>query len=184
MMLMACPSFFCASCTGTGGIRLSGLSLVSRPGPEGSDCQQNQTANKELQALQHQAAPVFCSTALTSSQIQAGGGDNCRRELRYSATLAGRIFPCHTHTHWNAQILTWKWAHTNAVCEQFGPTLRSVFPLRLLLQAKTVLSASSLTYLESNVHTQISCTSTHARTPPSRCVPSLMNFSFHDRLQL
>lgn len=98
MMLMACPSSFCASCTGTRGIRLSGLSLVSRPGPEGSDCQQNQTANKELQALQHQAAPVFCSTALTSSQIQAGGGDNCRRELRYSVTLAGRIFLCHTHT--------------------------------------------------------------------------------------
>lgn len=154
---MACPSSFCALCAGTGGIRLSGLSLVSRPGPKGSDCQQNQTANKELQALQHRAAPVFCSTALTSSHIQAGGEDNCRREHRDSVTLAGRLFPCHTHTHTEMhrylpendltlmQFVS-RWDRPREVCSLSDSG-------RLLLQAKTVLGAASLTYLESNVHT-------------------------------
>lgn len=167
MMLMACPSSFCASCTGTGGIRLSGLSLVSRPGPEGSDCQQNQTANKELQALQHRAAPVFCSTALTSSQIQAGGGDNCRRELRYCHSSRKNVsLP---HTHWNAQILTWKWAHTNAVCEQFRPTLRSMFPLRLRPSPFTSKNSSRciVTYLpwEQRAHINIPYIYTRTHAP-------------------
>lgn len=154
MMLMARPSSFCASCTGTGGIRLSGLSLVSRPGPEGSDCQQNQTANKELQALQHRAAPVFCSTALTSSQIQAGGGDNCRRELSYCHSSRKNLSLPHTHTEMHRYL-----PENELTLMQFVSSSDRPWEIcsltdsgHLLLQAKTV-GASSLTYLESNVHT-------------------------------
>ncbi|KAK1885361.1 Partitioning defective 3 like, partial [Dissostichus eleginoides] len=54
---------------GTGGISLSGLSLVSRPVPQGSDRQRKQTANKELQALQRRQI-AFCFTLPTLMEIK------------------------------------------------------------------------------------------------------------------
>ena len=130
MMLMALPGSFL--CTRTRGIRLSGLSLLSRSGTQGSGSQQNQTANRELQALRHWL-PAFCSTALTTR-----GEDFCGRAHRDpvpatdNSSLALTNTHTHkhtnTHTHTNAHIPTWKWTF-----DQYGVTLRGVIQHKLFL---------------------------------------------------
>lgn len=102
MMLMAWPSAFL--CTRTRGIRLSELSLVSRPGTRGSDSRQTRNCRRSSVGCLH-FAPLLRQQARSEQVGRTTAGESLETpSLQQPVSLSLSLSLTHTHRYTG----TWK----------------------------------------------------------------------------